>query len=65
MKNDVYTRVVLTVIALCLLWLCIGKYIYEVNEAHADSSGIVQVDIVKIGGSRVYSPLPVTVGKNY
>jgi len=54
MKIDAYTRIVLTVIAGCLLYM-VGKDLALVPDARAqDAPAVTAVNIVEIGGS----PLP-------
>ena len=53
MKIDLYTKVVLTVIAACLVVLTV-RGIFPIKEAHAaDKGDIMQVDIVAVGGEEV------------
>ena len=47
---DKYTKVVLTVIAVCLLWLC---FTITVNPVSADD--VVNVNIERVGGYRLLS----------
>ena len=65
MKPDFYTKSVLTVIASCLVYFVVQD-ITPIKEAHAQSGGVVDVNIVKIDGSSVrYSSvaLPVRIAK--
>jgi hypothetical protein len=56
MKIDAYTRIVLTVIAGCLVYL-VAKDLTLVPEARAqDAAGITAVNIVQIAGSPVSAP---------
>ena len=56
MNIDAYTRIVLTVIAGCLLYL-VAKDVTLVPEARAQgSAGITAVNIVQIAGSPVSAP---------
>ncbi|MEI7864049.1 MAG: hypothetical protein WCI38_01660 [Chthoniobacterales bacterium] len=56
MKIDAYTRIVLTVIAGCLLYM-VGKDLALVPDARAqDAPAVTAVNIVEIGGSPVTSP---------
>jgi hypothetical protein len=54
MKSDLYTKVVLTVIAVSLLWLCVQN---TVNPTTVAAQGIQRVSIVGSEGL----PLPVIV----
>lgn len=59
MKPDLYTKVVLTVIAVCLVVLA-GKELQIIPNAQASGSGVVQVDISYINGHLIRgSALPV------
>ncbi len=52
MKVDLYVRVVLTVIAVCLVWLCLGKVeVVQEAEAHLSSGSIGRYQLV-IGHER-------------
>lgn len=60
MKTDLFTKAILTVIAVALVWIA-------VNMMPAVSAGpdVIQVDIVKIDGRPLqYKPLPVQFVKN-
>jgi len=59
MKIDLYTKILLTIIAGCLLWQTAGPlFIPTRAEAGAE---IVNVNIEKVGGRQVYKALPVSV----
>ena len=65
MKPDFYTKAVLTVIASCLVYFVVQD-VSPIKDAHAESGGVVDVNIVKIDGSSVrYSStaLPVRIAK--
>lgn len=65
MKPDLYAKAVLTVIASCLVYF-VAKDVILIQDAHAQSDGVVDVNIVKIDGSPVrYSSvaLPVKIAK--
>ena len=65
MKPDLYTKAVLTVIASCLVYFVVQD-VAPIKEAHAQSGGVVDVNIVKIDGSSIrYSSaaLPVKIVK--
>lgn len=53
MKVDLYTKIILTVIAGCLLYL-VSKDIPIVKDAYAQSQGPVEVNIVQIDGKRLW-----------
>lgn len=63
MKVDLYTKVILSVIALCLIYI-VGKDVPLVPEAHATSlstSQVVDVNIVSVAGHKfAYSDVGVT-----
>ena len=61
MKTDLYTKTILTIIAICLLFIA-GKDM--VVPAYADKKEIIDVNIAKIDGSYFgRTPLPVKVVK--
>ena len=65
MKPDFYTKSVLTVIASSLVYFVVQD-ITPIKEAHAQSGGVVDVNIVKIDGSSIRystSALPVRIAK--
>ena len=63
MKSDVYTRVILTVIALCLVWICIGGVAPPVR-AQASAVSPTPVVLVDSRGVPLITPegLRVNVG---
>jgi hypothetical protein len=71
MKLDLYTKIVLTVIAASLLVLSF-KAVFPTPSAVAQQSGVLRVDIVKIGGEDFvagqvngsWPQLPVTTRKS-
>jgi len=69
MRVDGYTKVVLTVIAACLLVLT-ARSLFRVEPAHAQYGRTVDVNISKVGGEAIQTAvvggakgaLPVTTG---
>ena len=61
MKADIYLKVVLTVIAACLVLIVIK--LYPVTQANASKSETINVNIEKVGGRNVFKALPVKVTK--
>jgi len=56
--HDLYTKFILTVIAICLIWITIKPFV--ITPVHADST--TKVDIVKVGGVSIYNrSLPVYI----
>lgn len=56
MKIDAYTRIVLTVIAGCLVYM-VGKDLALVPEARAqEGSAVTAVNIVQVAGSPIPAP---------
>ena len=68
MRIDFYTRAVLTVIALCLVWIAFGgPSLLPAVEAQQAPQGTTRVVIVGYetgGGSKRNLPLPVQVEVN-
>lgn len=62
MKSDLYTKVVLTVIAVCLLVIA-GKEIHIIPNAQAYNDEAIKVNIVKVNGNNVYNAVPVEIKK--
>ena len=65
MKPDLYTKGVLTVIASCLVYFVVQD-VAPIKEAHAQSGGVIDVNIVKIDGAPVRfssTALPVKIAK--
>ena len=52
MNVDPYTKVVLTVIATCLLYI-VAKDILLIKDVHAQSSGVANVNIVQVAGKTI------------
>lgn len=56
MNIDAYTKLVLTIIAACLVWI-VARDVTIVAPAHAQAAAMVtDVNIVQIGGSPVAAP---------
>jgi hypothetical protein len=62
MKIDLYTKIVLTIIAGCMLWENVLRPILTVPVAHAGKE-IIDVNIEKVGGRSVFKNLPVEIAK--
>ena len=58
MQSDRYLRVVLTVIAVCLVWICL-RDVAVVKPAHAAET--MDVRIIAVGANAVSGALPVSV----
>jgi len=54
-----YIKVVLSIIAICLILIVIKMY--PVTSASAGKHEIVNVNIAKVGGRSVYKTLPVKI----
>ena len=54
MKTDLYTKTILTIIAICLVWISISM----TTSAFADRD-VVDVNIVKVSGTYVGKAVPV------
>ena len=54
MKTDRYTKTVLTIIAICLVWICISM----TTSAFADRE-VVDVNIVKVADRFIGHAVPV------
>lgn len=61
MDRDPYLRVVLTVIAICLVWICIRDVALVPSAEAARDSGVVKVQVVSIHreGWMPWEALPV------
>jgi len=57
----IYIKVVLSIIAICLILIVIKMY--PVTTANAGRSEIINVNIEKVGGRNVFKALPVKIGK--
>ena len=57
MNTDVYTKSVLTLIACCLIYFVVKDASFPVAHANA----VVDVNIVKVAGGRIYEGVPVKV----
>jgi hypothetical protein len=56
MKNDVYLRIILTIIALCLVWNIVKPFAIQTAQAEP---GITSVNIAEVGGKAIGRVLPV------
>ena len=54
MKTDLYTKTILTIIAICLIWICISM----TSSAFADRD-VVDVNIVKVSDKFIGDAVPV------
>ncbi len=54
MKTDLYTKTILTIIAISLVWICISM----TSSAFADRN-VVDVNIVKVADSYIGKAVPV------
>lgn len=54
MKTDLYTKTILTIIAICLVWISISMR----TSAFADRD-VVDVNIVKVSGTYIGKAVPV------
>jgi len=54
MKTDLYTKAILTIIAICLVWICISM----TSSAFADRD-VTDVNIVKVSDKYIDSAVPV------
>jgi hypothetical protein len=61
---DGYTKAVLSVIAVCLFWLCVRPALVAA-PAHASANGRLDVNIAEIGGFRLHqsAALPVEIDR--
>lgn len=55
MKIDLYTKTVLTIIAICLVWICISM----TSSAFANRQDVVDVNIVKVSDKYIGPAVPV------
>lgn len=54
MKTDLYTKTVLTIIVICLVWICISM----TSSAFADRD-VIDVNIVKVSDTFIGNAVPV------
>ena len=54
MKTDLYTKTILTVIAICLVWICISM-----TTAAFASRDVIDVNIVKVSEKYIGPTVPV------
>jgi len=54
MKTDLYTKTILTIIAICLVWICISV----TSSAFADRD-MIDVNVVKVSGRYIGNAVPV------
>jgi hypothetical protein len=63
-RIDLYTKVVLTVIAVCLVWLCLGGVLRATTPLQAQGRELVEVRIrgIERGASEAWDPLGIAAG---
>jgi hypothetical protein len=61
MKVDLYTKIILTVIAVALLGILLQPYL-QTSPVNA-STGVLDVNISELGGRRIVDTLPVDIKK--
>ncbi len=61
MKPDLYTRIVLTVIAVCLVLIVVKPFV--IQTAHADRKETLNVNIERVAGHYVSKALPVKMAE--
>ena len=61
MKVDIYSKIILTLIAVALWGILLQPYIY--TQPVNASTGLVDVNIKEVGGRRVNNTLPVDIKK--
>jgi hypothetical protein len=54
MKTDLYTKTILTVIAICLMWICISM-----TTAAFASRDVIDVNIMKVSDKYIGPAVPV------
>jgi hypothetical protein len=54
MTTDLYTETILTIIAICLVWICIGM----TSSAFADRD-VIDVNIAKVSDTYIGKAVPV------
>jgi len=59
MKIDLYTKILLTIIAGCLVWQTVRPIVIPTTAGAGPA--IVNVNIEKVGGRAVYKVLPVAI----
>ena len=63
-RIDLYTKVVLTVIAVCLVWICLGGVLRTAPPLQAAGQGLVDVRIrgIQRDASEAWDPVDITAG---
>ncbi len=61
MKTDSYTKTALTIIAACLVWLCVKPVL--IKPVHASKQEIINVNIEQVSGRAIYKAVPVEIKK--
>ena len=54
MKTDLYTKTILTIIAICLMWICISM-----TATAFASRDVIDVNIVKVSDRYIGNAVPV------
>lgn len=62
MKVDLYTKVILTIIAVSLLLIAVKLFFFEpVQPVYAQDIREVRVDLARVGGWSIYDAIPVKI----
>jgi hypothetical protein len=63
-RIDLYTKVVLTVIAVCLVWICLGGVLRTAVPLQAQGRGFVDVRIrgIERDGAEAWDPVGIAAG---
>ncbi len=72
MKNDRYIKFILTIIALCLCWICVrdtsigGKFLFAKNSSNGQEQvyvigGELDVNVVSVSGTALVLAEPIQV----
>lgn len=62
MKFDLYTKVILTVIAVSLLLIAVKLFFFEpVQPIYAQDTREVRVDLARVGGWNISEAIPVKI----
>ncbi len=59
MQTDLYTKIILTIIAICLVWMVVSPI--AITPVQAGSKDIINVNIEQVDGRNIYKALPVKV----
>lgn len=63
MKNDKYLKIILTIIAICLVWICIKDYLinYDVRIVETTRRSFYRAEPIEVDIAYIPEPIQVEI----